>query len=201
MISIVFVIAVLAGFLVSASIGVIYLKPGCPKCGSRAAVVYRKGKASGKKRGISAYYCEDCQRDFKVKKGQPVCWQAKALLVLGALCLAVFVANHTCHMIRQDRTLVALRENASLTELANQRERKVKGALPGYGDYEYYVYKRTTKRPEVEAFLDTHRDAKRLDSDERTVTYALRYGFLPSSKLTVTFDDQGRYLDQKPSWW
>ena len=201
MISAIFVIAVLAGFLVSASIGVIYLKPGCPKCGSRAAVAYKKGKGRGKKRGVSTYYCEDCQRDFKVKKGEPVCWQAKALLALGALCLAAFLANHVCHMISQDRTLTALRANGPLTALANQREREVTEALPGYGDYAYYVYKRTTKRPEVEAFLDAHRYAKPLDSDEGSVTYALRYGFLPSSKLTVTFDEQGRYLDKKPSWW
>ncbi len=49
MISIAFVLVVLAGFLVCASMGVMYLKPACPKCKSRAAISYKAAKGRSKK--------------------------------------------------------------------------------------------------------------------------------------------------------
>ena len=200
MISTLFVVAVLAGFLVSASMGVVYLKPACPKCGSRAAVSYKKVKGRAKKRHKTAYTCEDCDRDFTLKKNPGVAYQAKLLLGAAAACLVIFAVNHAYDMIQQDRTLDALRDNPSLVRLIEEGNPGGPSKL-SHADFDYYVHKRTTPRATVEAFLDAHRNAKRVESTGDSVTYAFRYGWLPSNKRGVTFDEKGRYLERKTTWW
>lgn len=205
MISIVFVVAVLGGFLACASMGVMYLKPACPKCGSRAAVAYKAAKGRSKKRNKNTYYCEECERDFSLKKKEPMPLKGKLLLAGAVGCIVVFGTNHVCHLLLQDRTISNLRADGELSVLIKteaeedspRRERE-----PSYGDFRGAVYKRTTPREKVEVFLDRHAAGKRMGSDETSVTYQFRYGWFSSYKLTVTFDDKSRFrAKERPRWW
>ena len=197
------VVVLLLGFLTAASIGVIYLKPACPKCGSRAAVVYRKTKARKKqKRNKTGYTCEECARDFTLKGPQGVHVRAKLLLGLAAACLLALLANQVVSVIHGNRTLTNLREDEALAAMIKTKENDpASGLAPLYGDFYSAVYERTVLRGKVERFLDRHAEARRLASDDTSVTYAFRYGWLPSYRLVVRFDDKTRYLEKTKRYW
>jgi len=202
LISVIFVVAVLGGFLACASVGVMYLKPACPKCGSRAAVAYKAVKGRSKKRGKTTYYCEACDRDFSLKKKEPMPLKGKLLLLGAVACLVVFGVNHIRHLLLQDRTMSSLRAEPDLSALIEKKEDDSAQRAPTYGDFRFAVYKRTTPRERVQQFLNLHAAAEQVGSDEESVTYAFRYGWFPSYKLTITFDDKGRYRAKgNAKWW
>lgn len=202
MISVIFVVAVLGGFLTCASVGVIYMKPACPKCGSRASVVYKAAKGRSKKRGKTTYYCEACERDFSLKKREPMPLKGKLLLAGAAACIVFFGANHICHVLLKDRTISRLRGDGELVALIKKKDEDSPRRQESYRDFEFAVYKRTTPREKVERFLELDAGGERIESDEKSVTYAFRYGWFPSYKLTVRFDDKGRFrVKENPKWW
>ena len=201
MISVLFVVATIVGFVVAASMGMLYLKPACPKCGSRSAVSYKKGKGRGKKRAKTSYTCEECERDFRIKKGTPVAFQAKLLLGAAAACIVLLGANHGRYILAEGRTLSTLRDNVALDQLVPLENKEGANRQPSYRDLEYAVFKRTTFRENVEAFLDSHDNARRVASTANSITYAVTYGWLPSYRTTITFDSQGRYLDRSKTLW
>ncbi|MFH0963365.1 MAG: hypothetical protein V2A58_05065 [Planctomycetota bacterium] len=200
MLAIVFVVVLLAGFLTSLSIGVIYLKPACPKCGSRAAVAYKKRK--GKRRpDKNSYTCEGCDHDFQLRGKVPVHINAWLLLGAGLLCLATFLTNHVYSMLQEDRSLAALRANDELRALIPKARSPQDSAEPLDGDFRLAVFQRTTPRALVKTFLDSHPQAKEIPSSQGELAYVFYYGWLPSHHLTVTFDQQGRYRDQVTRYW
>jgi len=202
LISVIFVVALLGGFLACASMGVMYLKPACPKCGSRAAVAFKPAKGRTKKRSKTAYYCESCERDFSLKKKEPMPLKGKLLLAGAAACIVAFGVNHVCHVVLQDRTISSLRADSELTALIEEKDTDQAQRDPSYGDFGFAAYKRTTPRDKVERFLDLHATGKKAGSDDKSVTYAFRYGWFPSYKLTITFDDKGRFRAKgNAKWW
>ena len=200
MLAIAFVVALLGGFLTFLSIGVIYLKPACPTCGARAAVAYRKRKGK-KKADKSSFTCENCDHNFQLRGKVPVHINAWLLLSAGLLCLVIFLANHVYSMLQEDRLLEALRRNDELRALIPKGTSPHDATEPLYGDFRFAVFQRTTPRKLVEAFLNAHPQATDVSSSERELTCVFHYGWIPSHRLTVTFDQKDRYLDQVTNYW